>query len=420
MEAGEKRRIPRTEPGKQAFDSFEVDNTSDVAQSVTFVVGEGDYEKIIVSGELNVSAYVTSIGSGESASLPTDVIKTVGLIDTVEEVVAEGQELFRADTTPADSRFAVIQHDGEFYAVHRDNLYRFNKAAGGWSATLGWDLTNIGGSFPGHVFAACVTPGGTIYFISQQNLYVASLLNRVVFLVQSTVIRTPPPTRGGGYLNGKFYFSEKFYDSGLAADVNYLRSYDIETGAIASIPVEVSFGERCWVRGDYVYMASNGNSNYNKLNPVTGDLIEVVSGDAGGLGGKAYSEADDYVFYPQSTEYIYGYADAGTKYGTIYVETTGDSTTRKEIVLKEKFEWFTRGADTIMTGPILKPIYRGVALNEGADYLDKIVSFKWTDGITLKTLSGGTQTLRKRGILDGYSIALSSEVTFSVLVENFG
>ena len=73
-----------------------------------------------------------------------------------------------------------------------------------------------------------------------------------------------------------------------------------------------------------------------------------------------------------------------------------------------------------MTGPIMKPLYRGVALNAGVDYLDKIVSLKWTDGISQKTLSGGTQTLKKRGIEDNFQIALSSEFTMGVLVESFG
>ena len=66
MEAGEKRRIPRSEVGQLGFDSFEVDNLSDSPQSVTLVVGEGDYEKLIVSGQLNVSAYISTSVNGES------------------------------------------------------------------------------------------------------------------------------------------------------------------------------------------------------------------------------------------------------------------------------------------------------------------------------------------------------------------
>lgn len=53
MRPGAKQRIPRKEPGKLAFNSFDVDNLSDeFDMSVTFVVGVGDYDEQIFSGDV--------------------------------------------------------------------------------------------------------------------------------------------------------------------------------------------------------------------------------------------------------------------------------------------------------------------------------------------------------------------------------
>ncbi len=399
--------------------SITLTNNGSVDIIVTVTVGKGRYNRVIVSGELNVSAYVSSEAIGESKSLPLAITKTVGVIDTVEETVLAGQSIQNANTGPAGNRFAVTQHDGEFYAVHQDNLYRFNKAAGGWAATLAWDLTSIGGSWPGHIFSAGVTAGGTIYMIAGSSLYRASLNDRSVVLLQANIVVGTSSARGGGLLNNKFYFSEKYYDAGITQDVNYLRWYDLETGGTGSIAVPVSYGQRLYVRGDYLYMSNNGSDTHNKLNPETGDLIEEVTGLGTFTGGLAFSETEDFCFYGDTSEYDYGYSDAGQKYGTIYVENTGDSSTRKEVLLKEPVEWFTRGADTVMTGAILKPIFKGIALNEGDSYLDDVVSFAWTDGITQKKLDGGTKTLKLRGIDDYFSIALTSEVSVSLIGEAF-
>lgn len=68
MRSGDKRRVNRSEPGRLAFDSFEVDNSSDTLPlQCVFVVGEGDYDSQIIRGEIKAVPGVRR-ASGEFVS----------------------------------------------------------------------------------------------------------------------------------------------------------------------------------------------------------------------------------------------------------------------------------------------------------------------------------------------------------------
>ena len=411
MEAGEKRRIPRKEPGRQAFDSFEVDNTSDVAQSVTFVVGEGDYEKVIVSGELNVSAYVTSAGNGVSASLPEEITKTMGLINATEQDVVKGTiKQDSAVNTGAGFCFASFVYESEFYGMDNDNLYQLDTAAAAFKSTTALDWTGIVRDSSQNVHCAGVTAGGTVYFKHGNDLYKFSLYDLKVRLLLSGVFGNSTTNLGGFVHKGYFYFSDFLL-------VDRVVVYEIATNSY-SVWSHANLKKTIYSRGDgKVYSASIGSSDEYEFT-LAGDYVaNNVGAGYSSQAGSLVSHDGSIALTSQNNFYRFVWAKSATYYGEVYIENTGDAATRKNILLDEPFEFAPILSKTRMTGRVVRVIMRMLLQTDGAGYLDSVVAFEWTDGYNTRKISGGTQTWQLRDIDDDISILLDSEFTLTRLPE---
>ncbi len=86
MIRGDKRRVERKEPSTQAFASFQVSNNYDFDLRVVFVVGEGDFNSQIVTGELSVSETIKTT-SLNTNSLPLEVHKKYGFVSAEQLIV---------------------------------------------------------------------------------------------------------------------------------------------------------------------------------------------------------------------------------------------------------------------------------------------------------------------------------------------
>ena len=418
MEAGEKRKIPRSNVGSLGFDSFEVDNLSDVAQSVTFVVGEGDYEKLIVSGELNASAYVTTSANGVNPSLPSEITKTVGLLNTNELTVTQGQD---KQTGPVNNggglSFASFWFDDEFYGLDKLNLYTIDTTQNGvHKATQALDVSNVNFGFTDYVQCAGVTDGGTVYFKVGNDVCKFSLHDRVVLYAKKNVF-----TKSTGAVGGFIY--DNFF---------YLNDYDTVTNnhRVAVLNIDDlsyhflnhdDFSNRIHTRNDRKIYAGILGGMPEKVFDLAGNyLYDDNSGLLGvSQGDITYSPLGDLAVTSFTDRFDTKYAKAATYYGEIYVQNGADVATRKSVLLDEPMEFFPRGAGTVITGSVIKHILKAIRRGENSNYLDYLVSVSFTDGNNTKKISSGTQTWALRSIRDDISLFLESELTLELLPEFF-
>ncbi|WP_445354178.1 hypothetical protein ACJJI5_12375 [Microbulbifer sp. EKSA008] len=134
MDPGEKRRLDREldNPELPAFSEFEVQNTTNIDQLVTFVVGVGDYEKVIVSGEMNISPYVNTV-FGTSATLPAEFTKTI-MLENDEYWFADPDNPYYQDNTTVTNECPDIRgayfHGINCYVLTHAGLARYELGEG--------------------------------------------------------------------------------------------------------------------------------------------------------------------------------------------------------------------------------------------------------------------------------------------------
>ena len=409
MEAGEKRRIPRKEPGRQAFDSFEVDNTANVAQSVTFVVGEGDYEKIIVSGELNVSAYVTSAGNGVSAALPDKITKEVGLDNNNVSTTSSGIVLTTSPGLGSNAK-AVFYWDDEFWAVTQQNLYRLHKTTDGVFA----ETIPLSAILPGPVNGAAVNTRGEIFVDSAQNIHKLDFEgNNFGSVVALGGLFTGT---GGASIGDKVYFLTLSI-FGPPTDIWNIFEYDTITGATRSVADPINHGNVLDMRDGVLYRHGFGAGSAYAVDPVTLEVATVATPNimVGGQAQTAFSPMEDLCATGNNTDFSVREASDATHYGKIWVQEVGDVTTRRYLALLDEYVWYPRNGKTVMVGKVLKAILASIERDYDVNYLDRVVSIAYSDGLNTHLINSGTESWALRGLDDEIHLALDSEVTVEIL-----
>ena len=178
MGRGDKRRIERSEErklsGNLAFDSFEVSNLGDDDLRLVFVVGEGDYNSQIVTGELSVSDYIQTNLSGTSKTNPTTLKKRVGLVSMVETPIVSGEKQNSGEMPDLDgdgSTACVFWHDGKFWAMGGSKIGSFTKdSVGAYDEVKTIDLTDVTLTNINHMRGA-VCKHGNVYFVNGYDLF---------------------------------------------------------------------------------------------------------------------------------------------------------------------------------------------------------------------------------------------------------
>ncbi|WP_444957750.1 hypothetical protein [Microbulbifer sp. ZKSA002] len=258
MEAGEKRRLDRDfeAPEMPAFTEFDVENTADVDQVVTFVVGMGDYDKVIIAGEVNISPYVNTV-SGSSATLPMEVRKIVSLESSEQWSAMEGAEYVAyslpddPDNNECSITGACAWFEGAAYYITYKGLYKFEVGEGlieppaspatSYDKFIPWvddsgnsiELDHDDGSHDDFnhgdgygIHGGYISSSGEIYFLANGKLYRSHLSSTVLYCADQYIdtrsnyyVPNFAPHFGAGAIGANYYAVMHELDDGGGYDV---------------------------------------------------------------------------------------------------------------------------------------------------------------------------------------------------------
>ncbi|WP_299592705.1 hypothetical protein [uncultured Microbulbifer sp.] len=405
MEAGEKRRFDRSlgNPNIPAFDTFEIENTANFAQRVVFVVGTGDYEKIIVSGEMSVSAFVKTATMGEALSLPMKLEREVGIESLAEQTFTTGTVVWDGGDNDIPGEGACVWWDGKFHTFDEDGMRRAfspTSAAGVYDSETTWFEPS------GDLLGGTITPDGWVYMRGLNNLYRMHISES-----QPTEIAVPGDNFlgwQGGISGGMHYYQGRIYTLNRFEDIT---SCDLEGGdwrveTNASVSGELTgFGDLLWNGANQVFKISPSGVVERRADL---DRIVVTQGVFSGDG-----------LYQAKIQSGYGYrvceASTVTTYGQLYVQPVGEAARRKVITLFEKPLTYPYAGETAVVRDWIEDILGG------AGYLDFLTKYRYDAGPYEKEIGAGTESFALRGLsVDPFPVLDGATVSIELLPEFFG
>lgn len=434
MEPGEVRNIPRSEYNQVAFDSFTAKNMGAADQQVVFVVGEGSYNKVIVSGEMNVSAYVKT-GRGESLSLPMEIRRECGVIDLDEISYTGGTMITSSVTSDSDSTSATtVYYRGDFYCfvvgAVAGRIYRFSENS---TVDGAEDLGEWAYPVPGdNLIHATVDESGTVYILFQYQDG-----GETVPLVGFFNILEPNNESEWGALSLDDLSSGSHHKIHYFGGRIYYHS-DQSFGDVASVTVDglTEYREEPGLGGGWSY----GFGNYFWTMTITGGTLNRILPGGGvvdtgvtvpsqefqtSIVGSFNEHGTAFCQYISASDNggqgkveIYRHADFST-YGRLYIQPVGDSSRRLEYPLIEPG---MAGIQPVQGGQVVRANWVDrVVFSAGGvyDYSDYVTGYEFDNGLVTKTYDSGTQTFARRGMLvpETMHIFDGSEVVVKILPE---
>ncbi|WP_444959543.1 hypothetical protein [Microbulbifer sp. VVAC002] len=446
--------------------------TSAVDQVAIVIIGFGDYNRLIISGELNISPFV-STNRGVSSLLPTEIAKTVA-VESAEQW--EGEQEYYSFSHSQESEGVFWWRDS-YYLVGLDGLRRFYIGEGtvkgpDTPATvetefLPWANGAIAGADSpsatvGTISGASITSDGYIYFFCHGTIHVAHLAILRWFSLdeyecdsaesgwlgdayENGRVRSVPITKGIGFYNGKYYGLRNasrnedkhlvIFDVSLSprpelitaritfesVNVGILNGWDDGDGYTRNTHIDtdgtIVFG--MYLADDYwAYIAvSPGGERIPGIYDI-GDPIEKYGGGAVSSNGNYFAFAT-----PDSLTIIAFWL---TSYGTISLRDIGAGDEGKIYyslpeyvplipVENGKYELFGG-----IIGAVLGAISgRIITSYSDFNYLDYVTEVSLFNGRANVTRSSGTKSFAKSGLDDSYPVVLESDVKISVLPEFF-
>ena len=407
MESGDIRRV--TSP----FDKFSIRNDGAVSAEVRLVVGFGNYNRLIVQGEMNVSAYVRSSGNGVSSALPDKITKEVGLDNNNEVTLSAGTVVTTSPDVAGTNARAVFYWDDEFYALVETRLYKLDKVNDlafaetiVVSPSLPTDVEGAAINTRGEIFAQC---GGQIYKIGLDGTNFGVVKNMGGLL----------DGVGGGSIGDLVYFTI-LIEFGPPLDNWAVFEYNTITGESRTVGSTVNRGQVLMVRDGVLYRTTFGSGDGYIVDLDTLVVSDVLTNGVG-IGSQnqtAFSAMEDLAAtanYGLAQNFSVRNASDVTHYGKIWVQEVGDATTRRYLALLEEYIWYPRNGKTVMVGNVLKAILAATERAYDINYLDRIVSISYFDGLNTHLISSGTQSWALRGLEDELQLALDSEITIEIL-----
>lgn len=438
MKGGEYKRFTITSPSDQVVD---------------LVVGYGDYNRLIVSGQINVASYVTT-ERGENLSLPMDVTKRVGLVDGVTVTNYDGEEnLMAGHSIPAvgnTDHESLAWYNGSLYRIHNSGVIRYSDDGLTVAETL--DFVSVPAKIQSADFVgAGITAGGQVYFWSKGNtesprVFTFDLEEMIVSEITNSDMEGQPNSwslsgrSAVGMLGTKLYYFLSDYDFFSATNKRSFAWYDVVTGNKGYFPITgTSYGfdisSGYWTAVDpegFIIVSRNYTGDCFRFNP-DGSLHDEVTFEFGSVDASASLNSQDaYAISPdRKVIHITGvgerryYMESKTVYGTLYVQDGDDVATRRTRDLESPLAATpAAGGKWVVTAGLVKNVMsllRGDFNPAGADYLDWLTAIKFTDryGVT-RRYDAGTETLFGRGITDeGMPIVIDGDLTLGILPEFF-
>ncbi|WP_127455153.1 hypothetical protein [Streptomyces sp. B29(2018)] len=390
-------------------------------QVIRIRAGWGDWDRLIVSGELNISSYVTSRGRGVEDSLPMELVREVGgsvgetpyLVGTVEYV------------SPVET--AADISGGAFWFVDRyyhyggssDRIYTFNA-----DTTNGEyiEIIPVGGSVGDadllQSLGVAVTPDGTVFHRSNAgNLYTMSMGEWNVGLVRNGVYES------NHYKNGLYYFGGRLYS--ISKTGTQIQSVNTEGGDLrndaainnASASNICGIGNLVWVDGGGGAWGAWRCYKINSDGTLSRNQSEDILSPAQTSNVRCFSPDRLHCLrLPGNGTMTIEHLTNVTTYGEIWHQPKGDPARRTVVPQFEKLRYFNSAA-----GVSIKYDWLGAILgNESSAYLDYLTGYKYENATVEKEISSGTQTFGYRGIeVPEFAALDGSEIRISILPSYF-
>ncbi|WNZ54163.1 hypothetical protein QT397_14805 [Microbulbifer sp. MKSA007] len=464
-----RRRAGDVMRGSSAFSRVTL--TSDTDQTVDIVVGFGEYNRLIVSGEMNISAYVTT-GRGVSSVLPMAITKTVGL-ESTDQWFAAGGSYFKHSIDDANTECTqtggIFYWDGSFYAIFPEGLARYEvgdylvEPTSAQTQPTEFIAWAGGEEIPHTTFSehsensrctgATITKSGEIYFHMNGALWWSHIETLELFNMSGENLTNPVQVHDGvtdsdnyctiGLSGNSYYWIQLIYDENDNTDgYFYLVGVDIDSRHVTTTKL-----------GNGVFTINSGATfNYGFVED-SGALIVYVDQGAEREGlyefdtsgtligewfnhtfmgneinypfgatevyGAALSPDKKLVCYGESGEVVVGLSKSTSVYATLYIQDGSDTATRVYHTIDDWRSIFSRNGGKIIYGGVIQAMLSVV--NEGVtdNYLDYITSVEFYDGRLTRKYDTGTQSFAQRGVTDGFPYFLESSVTIEILPEFF-
>lgn len=409
MREGDKTRIEKKHGMQAAFDSFEIQNNSATDLSVVLVVGFGDYERIVVSGELNVSSYVKTNTIGVSAGLPYLQEKTIGLVSEDQLVVARDDTKQTGQNVP-NKAYDCFYFEGEFYGIDRDTLYQIDTTADNLhKATFALDWSGVALSTDVNVWACDVTKSGEVYFFSGRNFYKFQMRSKRVELLATNLATTP---HYGGRIIGNYFYCVYATNAVARIDLTTIALEEIYYGA---------HGRACvFTLPEYPNeFLTRSSLQLASRFTLDGEFIDTINTGYYSVYGVKHSDDGALAVYSDNLRYTVRYAASQTIYGELFVEEIGDALTRKSALITTPVTYYDNPKGVTIYGGVIRHIIAAMTGKDNPNYLDYLVSFEWSSGFTTKKISSGTQSWALRNIVDEVDISTTSNFKIELLPAAF-
>lgn len=423
MGRGDKRRIERENPSKIAFSSFEISNLSEVDLRVVFVVGEGDYNSQIVTGELSVSESIKTTAL-TSINLPLKIEKELGLISAEKTLKTKNTVI--SETTGYGPFYAAYYYRGYVVGFGNNNnsnmhvfdselnyvsdsLPVFEGVVGSWS--IGDVCTN-----GRHVYITFL--GNAIQ--GQRGIWRGTVLGGDFKIEkQETEFKN-----GLGIVGNVLYVGCGTIGwTGENANKLRIKKYTINSdgslGGYSDLWIDTTLASYNSIEiiGDEIFVSTGANMSNYRVYSLDGVFLRVEN--ISGAAGIFYLDKSKGVFYDRGNT-IKRKAFTDLHYSCrLYVQDVGDVASRKEFDCLADVSIVPFGANNLMVGNIAAACMQAVSAQYQLlpDYLDYLVSLEYSDGDYTFLKTAGTATWAFRGLVDFGEMLLESKFSVELMPE---
>lgn len=391
------------------FQEFQV--TSPVDQVVVFRIGWGEWSRLIVSGELNVSAYVETSARGVAASLPGEVEREVGAVSLGETQYTQGTVEYAHDSAvDANQANNAAWFDGEFISVTDDGrVVGFDHTTP--DDTYNW--TDTGSNSPWESFrppiGVTVADDGFIYCTNVDHIFRRHMGDTGYWTkLEDLFFDSVGGDPGLHFYNGKLWACE---------NNDWIVSYNLATGEkvyeLHRNNVDGVGFQRVCGHGKYIYISGLAGFEWRAID-LSGSSPAYVQSENVIAGGITYTNAfDPYALY--AAAYSSGaqtvfHGRTVKTFGTLYQQKPGVVESRIEWPIYSRAKYFRRAG-----GQVIVRDWVGEVLAElgGGEYLDYLTGYAFDNGYAEIQVNSGTQTFQRRGmavpelaVLDGSTLKL--------------
>ncbi|ACR12742.1 hypothetical protein TERTU_1440 [Teredinibacter turnerae T7901] len=412
MERGDKSRF------SAPVDELVLLNPHDVRIRVVLTVGRGDYEKLVVSGELSLAENIRTNALG-SINMPVEFTKTFGLVSDVQVVHAANTVISTTpiiDVTGSNFARAFFEWDNKIYLIDNTHIYIYDYAANlvGTKA-LSNSLQYICGGDVDPV-------SGNAYVVERNGIVRINLYSGDVFSVYNEAGFYFGCGLGAHIVGGELVFirakttagdsykaNEVLYRYPLGADeVNALPLTGFGGNYTQNLSIDRERGELLQSgSGSHVYQAFDMRSQR-----YLGERRFAVTHSGGYLSRKK----NNFITSKNNSIEVCT-VDAIEYAARLYIQDGEDETTRREFSIAGDYGFLSRNSGVVLRGNIVAAILQGLDIGGGlaSNYLDYVVSLKYTDGNYTLLRDAGSSSFAYRGYEDIGELLLESEVTIRLL-----